>query len=340
MKIITLQATADKRLEKYKQTKAKADELNDALNETKEKMTEELLDARTQIRQLKEELLRKTEEAEELQLMSDLAREDVDKFSFHKVKKIGNPKTWDPIVTQLVVETLAHPTPPACISANILSVVKLLMPNANVVEELPGLLFNQNCRTVLLYVTKTLAAYEIASVELYQQLFTDGTGQRQTEMQNIVIGILTESGYSRVALNGCVISEGTSEYVTAAIVATFRKSGKLLEKWRSVFEELYPDRQDLLEKIPQPSELTLAKLARDGFAMTDTCNTAQQIQHLIAEAVQDIAKEHGLLAEEIKLRESFCWQHLQNIWFGAVSGHSILPLVWRIYHLSTELIWI
>jgi hypothetical protein len=47
MKIITLQATADKRLEKYKQTKAKADELNDALNETKEKMAEELLDART-----------------------------------------------------------------------------------------------------------------------------------------------------------------------------------------------------------------------------------------------------------------------------------------------------
>jgi hypothetical protein len=59
-------------------------------------------------------------------------------FSFHKVKKIGNPKTWGPIVTQLVVEEmLAHRTLPSCVSTNSLSVVKTLMPNASVVEELP-----------------------------------------------------------------------------------------------------------------------------------------------------------------------------------------------------------
>jgi glutamate-1-semialdehyde aminotransferase len=85
-KMAALQATTDERLEKlekYKQTKAKADELKVGLNETTEKMAEELLDARTQTRRLKEELLRKTEEAEELQLMLDLAREDVDHQYFH-----------------------------------------------------------------------------------------------------------------------------------------------------------------------------------------------------------------------------------------------------------------
>jgi hypothetical protein len=246
-KIASLHAAAEKRLDKYKQTKAKADELKDAIVETKEEMESDLIKARNEIRLLKEQLLRKTEEAEEFELMVELAREDIDKFSHHKVKKIGNPKAWDPIVTQLVIEMLAQRTPLSCIAANILSVVKLLVPNLPIVEELPSKRFAQECRTVLLYVTKTLAAYEIASTQLYQQLFTDGTSRRQTEMQNIVIGILTEAGYRRVALDGCVISEEhNAKSVTASILVAFRESGKLLERWRSVTSELYPDRPDLL----------------------------------------------------------------------------------------------
>jgi hypothetical protein len=66
----------------------------------------------------------------------------------------------------------------------------------------------------------------------------------------------------------------------------------------------------LLDVIPKAGELTLAKLAKDGFAMTDTCPTAQKIQRLVADAVQEIAEEQGLSPDEIKLRESFCWQHL------------------------------
>jgi hypothetical protein len=84
--------------------------------------------------------------------------------------------------------------------------------------------------------------------------------------------------------------------------------------------------------IPHAGELTLAKLAKDGFAMTDTCPTAQKIQRLVAEAVKEIADEQGLSPEEIKLRESFCWQLLRNVWFGAVSDalnahHLLIVLV-------------
>jgi hypothetical protein len=64
--------------------------------------------------------------------------------------------------------------------------------------------------------------------------------------------------------------------------------------------------------------------------MTGMCPTAQKIQRLVAEAVQEIAEKQGLSPEEIKLRESFCWQHLQNVWFGAVSDALNASLVNRL----------
>eukprot|EP00956_Cyclotella_meneghiniana_P019310 scaffold32996_cov35-Cyclotella_meneghiniana.AAC.3 len=112
--------------------------------------------------------------------MAKLAGEDLANFRYHKVKKIGNPKSWDPIVTQLVIKMLAHQTPPSCVSANILSVVKLLVPEAPIVEELPSVRFVRNCRSVLLHLSKTHAAYEIAIQDRFLQLFTDGTTRRQT----------------------------------------------------------------------------------------------------------------------------------------------------------------
>jgi hypothetical protein len=101
-------------------------------------MASELVNAWNEILMLKEQLLRKTEEVEELELMVELACEDIDKFSPHEVKKIGNLKVWDPIVTQLVINMLAQRTPPhpSCIAANILSVVKLLVPTVPIVDEL------------------------------------------------------------------------------------------------------------------------------------------------------------------------------------------------------------
>jgi hypothetical protein len=66
-----------------------------------------------------------------------------------------------------VIEMLAHQTPPSCVAANILSVVKLLMPEAPVIEELPSIRFIRNCRTVLLHLSKTLAAYEIEKQDIF-----------------------------------------------------------------------------------------------------------------------------------------------------------------------------
>ena len=58
------------------------------------------------------------------------------------------------------------------------------------------------------------------------------------------------------------------------MLSKFKESGELLQAWRDVTAALFSDRQDLIETIPVPAELTLAKAAKKGIIMTDTCNTA------------------------------------------------------------------
>ena len=187
-KMAALKSTADHRLQRLKYSKAEIDELKDYCEMTKDELAEKLTSAESEIGLLREQLLCADEDKEQLEMK-------LKELTYHEVKKVGNPKTWDHVVTQLVVEMLAHCTPPSCVAPNILSVAKLCAPNATIIHELPSDRFIRYCRSVLLYLTKTLAAFEIARAKMYQQLFTDGTGRRQTEMQNVVIGILTDGGY-------------------------------------------------------------------------------------------------------------------------------------------------
>ena len=96
-------------------------------------------------------------------------------------------KSWDYRVTQIVLEMLAHRTPPSCVSANILTVVEILFPKHKIIHELPSLRFVRAARTILLQVTKTLAAYQIGNATTFSQLFSDGTSRRQTSIQNVIM---------------------------------------------------------------------------------------------------------------------------------------------------------
>ena len=124
-------------------------------------------------------------------------------------------------------------------------------------------------------------------------------------MQNLIIAILTEdSGFKRVVLSGCILLED---------------SYALLDGWRSVIAEMYPDNDDIPNLIPLGSEMSMTKLAKRGFAMTDTCNTARKPRRLIIEGVNRVMQEEGLSADKAKVREGDCWQHLRNVWFGAIA---------------------
>jgi hypothetical protein len=172
---------ASKRLLKYKDATAEINALRDDLEATKDELSFFLDEAFEEILHLREQLQRKQEEADEFEVLAHLAGLELEALSYHTVTKVGNPKTWDPIVTQLVIEMLVHGTPPSSISANILSVCKLLFPGVPIIKELPSVRYVCNCRTVSLHLAKTLAAFEIASQGVFSQLFTDGTTRRQTE---------------------------------------------------------------------------------------------------------------------------------------------------------------
>lgn len=80
---------------------------------------------------------------------------------------------------------------------------------------------------------------------------------------------------------------------------------------------MFPNRPELLDKIPGPADLNIAKLNKAN-TMTDTCNTALKHSRLLGEAIKAAARELGLIDNEIEVFEVHCWHHLRNVWFGAV----------------------
>lgn len=126
-------------------------------------------------------------------------------------------------MTQLVVELLSHRTPPLSICANITSVVQLLMPNADIIKELPGNRFVRYCRTILAQVSQTLAAYNIAVADTIEQSHTDGTSVRQTAMQNFVVRATKDGVEKKITLSSCILSENeTAESIASAILQEFQ----------------------------------------------------------------------------------------------------------------------
>ncbi len=130
-----------------------------------------------------------------------------------------------------------------------------------------------------------------------------------------------------VTLSSGILAENeTAECLSGSIIRTFKEGGQLLYDWRIVLERLYPSCQGLLDMILQLQALTLAKLANGGMVSTDTCNTAHKTRRLLCKAIRMVAIEQELREESINIMENDYWNHLCNVWFGAVikelSSHS------------------
>jgi len=103
-----------------------------------------------------------------------------------------------------------------------------------------------------------LAAYQLAKVDIYFTPHSDGTSQHQITINNIIIRIATEGGFQNITLHSAILSEDeTSKVLTATIVRTFREGQQFLVTWRSVTMREYPNRPDLLQSLPHPSESCL-----------------------------------------------------------------------------------
>jgi hypothetical protein len=83
---------------------------------------------------------------------------------------------------------LVNGTPPAAISANIVIFIQRFSPHIKI-EETPSIWTVRRCRTVLLVVVKTLAAYRLAKAKRWGQMHTDGTGRHQIAFQDLTMTI-------------------------------------------------------------------------------------------------------------------------------------------------------
>ena len=225
----------------------------------------------------------------------------------------GGPLTWDDRITLLVLEMLSHRTPPSCVSANILSIAEYIFPSFKAVKELPGVSFVRGCRSVLSYLTKLLAFDRVALTDKYLELHSDGTKRRQTDFQNLVVRISHgDAAFKNVTLNSAIIPQSeTSAMLVEAITKAFKEGCDILETWSEVTKRNYPNRPDLLDRIPKPTELAFEKFAKGGcMIMTDTCNTARKFRTLLINSIIAICKEEGMSNEDIKIFEGDCWHHL------------------------------
>ena len=62
-----------------------------------------------------------------------------------------------------------------------------------------------------------------------------------------------------------------------------------------------PGNVDLLAKLPDPSRLTLARIAKNGFLMTDTCDTARKFWRQLRAVIEIEALEQGMIADKINV---------------------------------------
>ena len=231
----------------------------------------------------------------------------------------GGRGVWEEWFLQMILEMLVHRTPPSCIAANILTIANSLHPNCDAVQALPCVSVVRECRSVLLVTTKTLAAYQLALVPEYLQHHSDGTERRQIKMESSILRIATDAGFKCVTLSSCILPEdGTAESCVTAIAQAFREGRELLDNWRDVTSRMYPNRPDFLALIPSSSLLTLAKLSNKSLLMTDTCATARKFRRLFADHTRQVDLNNGIPDDQIHIFQADCWQHLRNVWFGAV----------------------
>jgi hypothetical protein len=115
----------------------------------------------------------------------------------------------------------------------------------------------------------------LAKSTVWKQLHTDETGRRQKQLVNVVINIINEAGdFQSICLFGSIIAEDSAaKEQSQAIIASFGEAGQLLHERKEVMLQMFPSRQDLLDMIPEPKDMSPMKLL-GGMVSTDTCNTA------------------------------------------------------------------
>jgi hypothetical protein len=191
----------------------------------------------------------------------------------------------------------------------------------DIVQELPSLQHIKNMRTVLLYCKKSLAAYRLGDARNWRQLHTDETLRRQASIVNVVISIITSDNKLRtICMSGSIISkDGTADEQSRAIIGAFNDPGCLLEDWREMTTEMYPNDIELLALIPHSSDMSPTKPIA-GFLSHDNCATANKTGNNAMDMILKLGKESGMNDQDLILYQGHCFNHLWNTWFEAIEN--------------------
>ena len=226
---------------------------------------------------------------------------------------------WPGWATQLFIELLSLRVPPSAIPATIMATTSAFQPNGELVKNTPCVKLMRESRGVMCVVTKTLAAYQLASSPVWKEQHSDATNRRQTNIENCIVRAAREGGFKCITLSSCILPEdGKATTCVTAIDQAYREGREHLEDWRKVTEQMYPDRQEIINLIPPSSDLTLTKLADHGVVMTDTCDTARKFRREFKEHVTKVCLEAGMSTDQICIYEGDCWHHLRNVWIDNV----------------------
>jgi hypothetical protein len=156
----------------------------------------------------------------------------------------GGYTEWLPHVDKLILELLANQTPPSCIQAIIFAMSRVIHPEQDIVKDLPSLKHTKNLRMVLLYITKTIAAYQLDHARDWTQLHTDKTSRHKCSIVNVIISILNDdNNLKTICMSGSIIStDGMADEQSCAIIGAFNDSRRLLQEWHDMTAAMYPDK--------------------------------------------------------------------------------------------------
>ena len=92
---------------------------------------------------------------------------------------------------KLILEWLENFTPPSCIQVNILLMEMDTNPNSEVAKVIPCIKYINNMRSALSIPTKFLAGKAIGNLIQVNQLHSDATSHKGTEIMNVILDVLT-----------------------------------------------------------------------------------------------------------------------------------------------------
>ena len=162
----------------------------------------------------------------------------------------------------------------------------------NIVQELPNINFIWSFWTILPIFGEILLAYSIGELDQWDKLFSNNTGRRQTDLHNLVIGVIDEEHLRPLILSTSIILKGeTSEQKVDSLLSTIAGCGNWLQWWKEVLDHWHPSYH---YDISDPSSMNIGKLGRFATLASDTCNGVRKTCRLIYdkfhEATEDLRK--------------------------------------------------